>query len=346
MAVNQKTMSEVLSRYIQQGQQLDVQDRLLLQAWARAWDVMVDELAQVVRQISEPHISKVIRRRKVAEAMAIVNQGLRQALSTSQDAATATAQAMIDDAGRDVAAIVASQLPAGAVVAFESNHQLAEIVKRTTQQITARHWVLEQEATEAMKRALVRTVAEGTNPRVAARRMVQDVKGVFNGGLTRARVIARTEQIDAYRAAAKQAMDDNKNMLAGWMWVAKLSARTCRSCLSKHGTHHQLDEPGPLDHQQGRCVRVPITKTWEELGFKGIKEPPPVVGESGEDWLKRQPAETQEAILTKRGAELWRAGDWPSSQWSTLRRTEGWRDSYGAASPPEAESGGDIPKHP
>lgn len=128
----------------------------------------------------------------------------------------------------------------------------------------------------------------------------------------------------------------HRDILAGWQWVAELSERTCASCVAMHGTIHPLDEPGPLDHQQGRCTRTPVTKTWKQLGFEGIDEPEGFAKPGdGEKWLAKQPEDVQRHILGNRGLEAWQAGAWPSSQWARRRTTDGWRDSYTPARPPE-----------
>lgn len=50
--------------------------------------------------------------------------------------------------------------------------------------------------------------------------------------------------------------------------------------------------------------------------------------EHGEVAAACRPPEVQDTILGKRGAEAWRNGQWPASQWSQLRVTDGWRDSW------------------
>ena len=201
------------------------------------------------------------------------------------------------------------------------------MVRRTTEQITARSYALSVEATDAMNRALVLGQAAGDNPRDAARRMIQQARDGFNGGIARAQVIARTEMIDAHRGAAEASQNANHEVLEGWVWWAQLGPRTCSSCIEQHGKLHDLDEPGPLDHHQGRCTRLPRTKTWAELGFHDIPETRPAV-ESGRDWFNRQPENVQREVLGPKRFEAWQAGDYPPEAWSVRRSTTGWRDSF------------------
>lgn len=103
--------------------------------------------------------------------------------------------------------------------------------------------------------------------------MLKGLEGEFNGGLTRALTISRTEILDAYRASSKQTMAANDDVLAGWMWTAELDETTCESCWAMDGQIFDLDVDGPDDHQNGRCTRTPVTKPWRELGFD-VDEPP------------------------------------------------------------------------
>ena len=80
-------------------------------------------------------------------------------------------------------------------------------------------------------------------------------------------------------------------------------------------------------------ARVPVTRSWEDLGFDAPEPPGRVQPGAGEEWLRRQPKDVQDAILGA-GADAWRNGDWPASDWSVRRETPGWRDSYVAAKPP------------
>ena len=105
------------------------------------------------------------------------------------------------------------------------------------------------------------------------------------------------------------------------------AVHNCRACLAMHGTEHDLDEPGPLGHQQCRCGRVPRTKTWAELGFTGIRERKPAI-QDAESFFNNLPETDQRAILGNRGYEAWKRGDYPMSAWSKRQQNTGWRDSF------------------
>ena len=177
-----------------------------------------------------------------------------------------------------------------------------------------------------MRRELVRSVAVGDNPREAARRMLQAVQDGFNGGLTRALVISRTEMLDAHRRAAQAFRTANRDVIDGWRWMCDLSTRSCPACVGMHGTIHPADEPGPAGHQQCRCVAVPVAKSWRDLGFD-VEEPPDRFPDA-DRWFDGLPEADRRELLGPSRYEAWQAGDYPRDRWATVRSTDGWRDSY------------------
>jgi hypothetical protein len=54
--------------------------------------------------------------------------------------------------------------------------------------------------------------------------------------------------------------------------VEGIVAHNCEACWAMDGQVFDLDVDGPDDHQNGRCTRTPVTKTWRELGFD-VDEP-------------------------------------------------------------------------
>ena len=292
----------------------EASDEALLM-WARTW---TDLRAQI-----EAEVERRGQARMLAYSADYAGARLVEVAQRSSAVLADAARRLIELSLVDAAALIGAQLPANWPLNRPAKPELDAIVQRATTQITSRMWVLSDEATEAMRRRLVQGVAAGRNPRDTARLMVADVQNDFDGGLARAQVIARTETIDAYRAGAKAHHEANADVLAGWVWLANLSARTCSSCVAMHGTEHELDEPGPLDHQQGRCSRMPRVKPELVSGA-----PKPVI-ESGPEWLERQPEGVQRSVLGPRRYEAWKAGDYPASRWAVRRESEAWRPSYG-----------------
>lgn len=123
------------------------------------------------------------------------------------------------------------------------------------------------DAAAAARDALVQAVVRGDNPHVTARAL----RDTLEQPLWRTLRIARTETIGAYRDGAGATYRSNRNAVAGWIWISKLSTRTCAACWSLHGTIHDLDEPF-ASHPNCRCTPAPLTRSWADLGFAGLEE--------------------------------------------------------------------------
>lgn len=324
----------------------DQQTRDLVAAWASAWDEVSADLNAALLDLLQGSQdgmvtrAAVMRSGRLLNALTVVQTNLDTLAKEAGLRITADLAQVVDDAGRTQAALVDSQLPPyerGRLAGWErvDPAQIAAIVRRSTQQITSRTWPLSSQATTAVRAELIRGIAAGSNPRETARRMVARAEGRFNGGLTRALVISRTETLDAHRAAAALGQAQQADVLTGWVWLAKLDARTCPSCWAQSGQLHPLDEPGPLDHQQGRCARMPKTRTWADLGFTGLDEPPDITP-NAQDLFDSLPPADQVAILGRTGWDAYVNGHFPMHAWSQRRSTDGWRDAFYASKPPSA----------
>lgn len=316
--------------------------RSSVEAWTRAWGEIAGEFTDAITDLLLLANNGRWPSRRQVERADRARQALLVAAAQLDRLADQTKVTVTDAAGRAVtvtaqaqSAIAQSQLPPPSVASpialgfgFTqiSQDAITAIVQRTTQQIEAVTRPLSRDAVEAMRGALVRGVTVGDNPRRAAADMLARVRGSFNGGLTRALTIARTEILDAHRAGAKAGQAAMSDVLAGWTWQAQLDRRTCPSCWAMHGTRHSLDEDGPNDHQQGRCTRLPITKTWRELGFN-IPEPASVLPDA-QATFAALPRTTQLDIMGPARLALLDAGrvNWP--ELSQVRSTTGWRDSH------------------
>lgn len=339
MAITQDTLRIVDRIRKDLTKMTDAQTLALTRAWVEAWDVLAPEF-----QTALVELMASAKDGAVSRSMAAKNIRLRDALQNTRsvlDELVSKTEVLVStDVGSAVldavdahAALIGSQLPpnaASAGVSFTrmSPEALAAIVERSTKQIHSTVHPLAADVERIMKRELIRGVAVGANPRKTAARMVKQAEGRFNGGLTRALTIARTETLDAHRAATQASEKANKTICEEWEWHASLGARTCPSCWSKHGTRHSLDEPGPLDHQCGRCARVTVAKSWKDLGFD-IKEPASITQDAEAAFNNLTPA-TQKEIMGAQRLELLQSGQISWADLSTRHSTDGWRDSFGA----------------
>lgn len=318
----------------------DDEARALARAWARAWDGIVHEFQSAADAIAaravggEPITIGMVRRMdRARRAVDTAQHSIEKILARQEPRVRTVVSDLVDATARLNARQIGSQLPrregtpAELAIRFDrvNADALDAIVRRSTQRVTSRRLPLSASANEAMLRSLVRAIPEGASPRAAAARMVRDAEGAFNGGLSRALTVARTEILDAYRSGAMAQQLANRDVLAGWVWTAQLDARTCPSCVAEHGTEHPLEEFGPDDHQNGRCARTPLVKPWSELGIS-LAEPPSLIT-PGPQWFDDQSEDVQRRIMGDRRLAGLRDGQIGWDDISTRRRTTGWRDA-------------------
>lgn len=343
MSISQNTLRLTARLRTDLDQVTNRQTRELVAAWARAWDEVAGDLDDALQALAElagdGRISRTMVQRsaRLTQALAIIGRRLEQLVDDAGVLITGDLAEVIRLAGVSQQRIISSQLPASnadLVIAWDRVDEavIDAIVRRSTQQIHAATRPLGADAERAMKRELLRGLSVGANPRETARRMLARSHGAFNGGLTRALTISRTESLDALRAGARAAHDANADVLTGWIWTAALNSRTCPACFGMHGTEHQLSEPGPLGHQNCRCARTPKAKSWRDLGID-LDEPADVLPEA-EQVFRALPLPEQRVILGPGRHAAWVRGDLPISTWATRRSTAGWRDSYVPVSVP------------
>lgn len=358
MAINHETLRLAEHLRVIVGREVDETTRILVQSWARAWEqvnvewqVAIAELVGMTSGGAWPSPRQVARATRAQQALQLTYSKVVRLAELAGVTVSTSARTVTTETAFWQARLIASQLPAGtdvASVAAGFNRvdpaAIDWIVDRTTQQVTALHKPLTDEMTEAMKRALVRGVAVGDNPRKVADDMLRQVQRQFNGGLTRALVIARTEMLDAHRAAAHAQQAANTDVLAGWYWQAKLDTRTCPSCWAQHGHVHDLAELGPLDHQQGRCTRLPKLKSWEDLGIGGLDDEPDDEITDARAVFDAMSHDDQVAVMGPKRLRALQQGQITWEDLSLLRPSSDWRDSYGVA--PIGDKGNGGPSHP
>lgn len=149
-------------------------------------------------------------------------------------------------------------------------------------------------------------IAVGMGPERIARLINKNVTGSLGTSLSWAMTTVRTAQIKSYQIANHANYAANSRIVPEWVWYATLgSTRTCMSCIAQHGTVHPYTEV-LNDHHNGRCVPVPKTITYKQLGLDLPETLKPI--ESGPDWFTKQPAGTQREMMGAGMYEAWKAG--------------------------------------
>lgn len=165
------------------------------------------------------------------------------------------------------------------------------------------------QASEAVKKALIRGLALGRNPRAIAR----EVSRAASLPLAQALTISRTETLRAYREATRESYRANPRLVSGWRWIAALSGRTCAACAAMHGTVHSNDEPMG-SHPNCRCVMAPVLLGREGEAF-----------ETGDTWLAKATDEVQDSVLGSADAgDAFRAGKVGLSDFVQTRHSQDW----------------------
>lgn len=173
-------------------------------------------------------------------------------------------------------------------------------------------------ASKAVREALVGGLALGQSPREIARR----VRAELGGSLVRALRISRTEVLRSYREANHRSYKANDDVVKGWVWHSALGSLTCPACYALHGTVHRLDERLD-DHVNGRCAAIPVTRSWSELGFRGITDTRPKI-ERGVDIFARLPEAEQVAVLGPAAFAAYRSGDISLEDFIGVRHSDRW----------------------
>lgn len=320
---------------------LDHTSTAITTAWDHTARILADHLADLAQDAAAGDWQAAHAAAHLTQALAAARPQLTAAHTAAVRAALADLDPIIRLADHTQHQMIQAQAGGrpladlGITLQHADPAQITAITRRCTRHITARAARLPPQAETAIRAHLQAALAAGWHPDTTADRTAAACHDACHTWASRYQTIARTEQLDAHRAAAYATQQANRDILAGWEWVADLDQKTCRACIAMHGTRHPVDEPGPDDHPNGRCARVPITKPWSDLGIDLPDTPSPWQPGDGPAWLETQSPDVQRHILGDRGRDAWKNGDWPPDQWARQNpATTDWRRSYTAAPQP------------
>lgn len=145
--------------------------------------------------------------------------------------------------------------------------------------------------------------------------------GIMNIGRRGAEAMVRTAVAHTTTAARDEMYKANADLIASEQWVSTLDTRTCPHCMALDGQKFEVGQGTRTPAHIGcRCIRVPVTKSWRELGFD-IDELPPgtratmdgqvSATETYDSWLRKQSGEVQDEALGPTRGALFRSGNLP-----------------------------------
>lgn len=336
MAVTDETRRIAMARRAEIVELSDAAVIAIATAWVNLWDELEPQYDQLVQDLVAQYPTgatpaQLDQAERVTQAMQTTRERLDELAEYADQRIIQDIESIVAGAPPVVLDGLRSQLPAGqasAVIRFGgvSDTALAAIVARTTSQIHTATAPLSADMEAAMKRNLTQGIIDGANPRTTARRIVRDTEGAFNGGLARASRIARTEQIDAHRAAHAATVAANTDLISARVWMATPDARTCMSCVAMSGTEFPPETVGPEDHPQGRCAFIDKLRPWSELGIDATE--PPGMDTDLKGWFDGLTEDTQRQMLGPGRYELWQAGEISWDDLSVRRENDDWRAAY------------------
>jgi len=148
-------------------------------------------------------------------------------------------------------------------------------------------------------------------------------RGRYEGGImdvsTRAaEALVRTSVNTVANETQRRVMEANKDVAPKYRYTATLDTRTTPICQALDGQIFPVDDPDaprPPQHWNCRSRMVPVVNwkglglTPPKLGTRAAKDGPVSSDTTYQDWLKDQPAATQDEILGPNRGRMFRAGD-------------------------------------
>lgn len=272
----------------------------MAEAYAAAWDSIRDDLAVVQAAIRNAHaqgqsvdpewvrrsmeVQRMLRQveRQLLQLAPVVSGHCSTLAQEAVEAAVADSAQLLATAGTDVDAL--TYLNTRAAV------QIVGVVERgpLEQLLQVRAAGAVQEAQRTLEVAVIR----GWSPYRTARELERVTTTMAR---RYALMLARTEQLRAYREGTRQAYIANP-AVQRWRWSARLApGRTCPMCWAMHGTEHSVRRT-MATHPSCMCTLLPVVA--------GVD-----YGDTGVERFANLPASEQLATLGPAAHAAYVAGD-------------------------------------
>lgn len=298
-------MPEIYDTIRQFNKSLDAREKAQWIAMARRWKSLEDTLALYI----ERHAVEIAARKAAGKAVSqyaytqlqtwkdLQRQIIAEAARYEQFAAQAIRYEQLSYLETGIAAAQSAISDGlGAGYAFNRlNVQAIENMVGITADGSPLFDVLAKRALspdmiEGLVNNLNEAIALGYNPRKTAQMMAQGL----TAGLDKALVIARTEQLRAYRTGSQMQYAES-GVVVKYQRHAAPQERTCFECIALDGKIYDTDEDF-ASHPNCRCFMTPV--------IDGVDNP----GSKTRDWFERQPESVQRETLGAGRFDLYQNG--------------------------------------
>jgi len=188
--------------------------------------------------------------------------------------------------------------------------------------------------TDAYKRSLTKVKGVLTRGLVAGDgipKLSRDMSGVLNKSLKAgAGRLVRTEIQRVANESMVEMAKQNRDIIKFEQWTATLDLSTCPICGNLDQRTWKVGEGRvPPSHPNCRCIRIPITKSWRELGIDADEVPEGdresmnglVPGKTTyPQWFAKQPKNFQLTVLGPTRFRLFNSGKLPFKAFATSNR--------------------------
>lgn len=185
---------------------------------------------------------------------------------------------------------------------------VAAVRSRPFQGKVLRDWLVDAEA--ASRRRVREAITQGVIEGETVDQMVRRIRGTkaarYQDGILDisrrgAEAMVRTSVTHVASAAHEEVYRQNADVVKGVIWTSTLDSRTTMVCMARSEKVYPIDKgPRPPAHVNCRSTTRPLIAP-----IPGVA---PYTAESYADWLRRQPAETQDDILGPARGALFRNG--------------------------------------
>lgn len=237
-------------------------------------------------------------------------QAQLQAIAEAQAAARALIAAAFGPAPAG-ATLPVHTLPAGAIEQLTAVLQPDAPVRALLQEFAG-------SAADAVQAEIIGGVARGESAAMITRAIVAHLDASHRA---RAERIVRTEMMRAFRESMRETYVANRHLMRGWIWYAALDKRCCPVCIAMHGKLFDV-ETKMATHPNCRCVLLPRTKSWRDLGYDVPDHQ--LVITPGPDLFRTWSDDRQVAVLGPAAHAAFEAGDLELSDLVAITRSIVW----------------------